>query len=184
MSILKIKKGPQEGKYRVRIQPVDPITGKRVTIPVEYADTRKEAKAIEKAMWNEYKANIHLGEADAVFADSFQRYVNQRANSVSPVTLKNWQDSANAFKKYFGKAKIKNITTALVSRYAHDYVSKHKVTVSKSSTIAKRLVHMRNFFNSIKGISENPVPEAPLKVFSVKANFQSPKIGTFLQMIN
>lgn len=143
MAILKIRKGQYEGKYRIRIQPVDPVTGKRVAIPVEYADTRKEAKEKEKAMWLEYKANLHLGERDAIFADSFQRYVNQRASSISPVTLKNWQESANAFKNYFGKAKVKDITTALVSRYAHDYVDKHKATVSKSSTIAKRLIHIR-----------------------------------------
>lgn len=177
MAILKIRKGQYEGKYRIRIQPVDPVTSKRVTIPVEYADSRKEAKEKEKAMWSEYKANLHLGEGDAIFADSFQRYVNQRGSSISPVTLKNWQESADAFKQYFGKAKVKEITTALVSRYAHDYVDKHKATVSKSSTIAKRLIHMRNFFKSIqgKGVEENPVPEAPLKVFFRQNEFSISK---------
>lgn len=177
MAILKVKSGKYKGKYRIRIQPVDPVTRKRITIPVKYAETRREAKEKEQDMWFEYKANLNLGERDAIFADSFQRYVDQRANSISPVTLKNWQESANAFKQYFGKAKIKDISTALVSKYAHDYVDKHKVTVSKSSTIAKRLIHMRNFFKSIQGngIENNPVPEAPLKVFFRQSDFSVSK---------
>lgn len=177
MAILKVKSGKYKGKYRIRIQPVDPVTGKRITIPVQYAETHREAKEKEQYMWSEYKATLNLGERDAIFADSFQRYVDQRANSISPVTLKNWQESANAFKQYFGKAKIKDISTALVSKYAHDYVDKHKVTVSKSSTIAKRLIHMRNFFKSIQGkeIENNPVPEAPLKVFFRQSDFSVSK---------
>lgn len=167
MAITRIRSGIYKGKYRIRIQPVHPITGQRITVPVRYSDTRKVAKQEEQNMWLEYKANLDLGESNAVFAESFQRYVNQRANTISPVTLKNWQESANAFKKYFGKAKVKDINTALISKYAHDYVNKNNVTVSKSSTIAKRLVHIRNFFESIKGkgIEENPVPKSPLKVF-------------------
>lgn len=107
MAILKIKKGQYEGKYRIRIQPVDPVTGKRVTIPVEYADTRKEAKEKEKAMWSEYKANLHLGEGEAIFADSFQRYVNQRASSISPVTLKNGKSLLMLLSNILEKLKLK-----------------------------------------------------------------------------
>lgn len=173
MAISKIRRGSHKGEFRIRIQPVDPTTGKRVPIPIEFADSKNEAKQKEQAMWDDYRANLHLGASDAVFADSFQSYVNKRAETISPVTLKAWQDSANAFRAYFGKAKVKDITTALVSQYAHNYVDKHHATVSKSSTIGKRLIHMRNFFHSIegKGVDKNPVPEAPLKVFFRQSQF-------------
>ncbi|NHL82798.1 site-specific integrase [Lactobacillus helveticus] len=157
----------------MRIQPRDQITGKRVSFPIQYSKTKAEAAKIEADMWKEFKSGLNLGDANAVFAEEFQKYVNQRANTISPVTLKSWQDSANSFSDYFGKAKINSITTPLVSKYAHDYVDKHEVTVSKSSTIAKRLIHMRNFFKSIEGktIKENPVPESPLKVFFRQSDF-------------
>ncbi|WP_251717817.1 tyrosine-type recombinase/integrase [Lactobacillus agrestimuris] len=159
--------------YLVRIQPRDPVTGKRINLPVKYARTKAEASKIEKIMWEEFKSGLNLGDGRAVFAEEFQKYVDQRANTISPVTLKSWQESANSFKGYFGKTKVNGVTTQLVSKYAHDYVDKHHATVSKSSTIAKRLIHMRNFFKSIEGksIKENPVPESPLKVFFRQSDF-------------
>lgn len=163
----------EKQKFYVRIQPRDAVTGKRINWPSEYATSKTEAKKLEKKMWQEYKSGLNLGDGNTPFAEAFQKYVNQRANSISPVTLKSWQDSADSFSKYFKKAKVSQITTQLVSKYAHDYVTKHHVTVSKSSTIAKRLIHMRNFFKSIEGksIKENPVPESPLKVFFRQSDF-------------
>jgi integrase len=174
--IKKVNKNPNK-VYLIRVQPRDPITGKRVNLPIKYAKTKSEASKIEKEIWAEYKSGLNLGDGNAVFADAFQKYVNQRANSISQVTLKAWQESAESFAKYFGKAKIKNITTPLISEYAHDYVDKHQTTVSKSSTIAKRLIHMRNFFKSIEGksIKENPVPESALKVFFKQSDFSLPQ---------
>lgn len=163
--------------YLIRIQPRDSITGKRVNLPIKYAKTKSEAAKIEKEIWSEYKAGLNLSDGRAVFSESFQKYVDQRANSISPVTLKSWQDSANSFKSYFAKTKINQVTTALVSKYAHDYVDKHNATVSKSSTIAKRLIHMRNFFKTIEGkaIKENPVPEGALKLFFRQSDFTVPQ---------
>ncbi|ARD06170.1 integrase [Lactobacillus amylolyticus] len=175
--IKKVVTGKNKGKWSVRIQPVDQITGKRISIPIKYAKTKTEASKLEKQMWTEYKSGLNLGDGRAVFAESFQKYVDQRANSISPVTLKSWQDSANSFKSYFAKTKINQVTTVLVSKYAHDYVDKHNTTVSKSSTIAKRLVHMRNFFKSIQGtvVKENPVPEGALKLFFRQSDFTVPQ---------
>ena len=112
--IKKVNKG-QSKVYLVRVQPRDPITGKRVNLPIKYAKTKSEASKIEKEIWSEYKSGLNLGDGNAIFVDAFQKYVNQRANSISQVTLKAWQESANSFTKYFGKAKIKNITTPLIS---------------------------------------------------------------------
>lgn len=159
--------------YLIRVQPRDPITGKRINLPIRYAKTKSEASKSEKEIWAEYKSGLNLGDSNAVFAEEFQKYVDQRANSISPVTLKSWQDSADTFKRYFKNAKVNQISTAIVSKYAHDYVDKHNATVSKSSTIAKRLIHMRNFFKNLEGktVKENPVPESPLKVFFRQSDF-------------
>lgn len=172
-----MKKGTHAGKWQVRVQPVDPITGKRLSLPVKYVDTKREAEQVAKQIKAEYEDGLNLSDGKAVFAESFQKYVDQRANSISPVTLKSWQESADSFKQYFKNAKVNQITTPLISQYAHDYVNKHHATVSKSSTIAKRLVHMRNFFKAIEGksIKENPVPESPLKVFFCQSDFRLSK---------
>lgn len=166
-----------EKVYLIRVQPRNSITGKRVNLPIKYAKTKSEVSKIEKEIWSEYKSGLNLGDGRAVFSESFQKYVDQKANTISPVTLKSWQDSANAFKTYFGKTKINQIDTQLVSKYAHDYVDKHNATVSKSSTIAKRLIHMRSFFKSIEGkaIKENPVPEGALKLFFRQSDFTVPQ---------
>lgn len=175
--ITKVKNGKHVGKWKVRIQPVDKITGKRISFPVKYADSKKEAVKLERKLWAEYEDGLNLSDGNTIFADAFQKYVNRRAKAISPVTLKAWQESANDFKAYFKQAKISNITTSLVSNYAHDYVNEHKLTVSKSSIIAKRLIHMRNFFKTLEGktIKENPVPEGALKLFFKQSDFSVPK---------
>lgn len=175
--IKKVINGKNKGKWVVRVQPIDHVTGKRISLPLKYVDTKTEAKRQEEQIWKEYKAGLNLGDGKAVFAESFQKYVNQRASSISPVTLKSWQESANSFKNYFGKTKINQVTTALVSKYAHDYVNKNHVTVSKSSIISKRLIHMRNFFKSLEGkaIKENPVPDRALKSFFKQSDFSLPQ---------
>ena len=175
--ITKFKNGKNVGKWKVRIQPVDKVTGKRISFPVKYADSKKEAVKLERKLWAEYEDGFNLSDGNAVFADAFQKYVNRRAKTISPVTLKAWQESANDFKAYFKQAKINKITTSLVSNYAHDYVNEHKLTVSKSSIIAKRLIHMRNFFKTLEGktIKENPIPEGALKLFFKQSDFSVPK---------
>ena len=171
--IKKVTKGKYKDKYQIRIQPTDSITGKRISWAVQYADTEKEAKKIERQMWAEYESGLNPSDGKVVFANDFQRYVNQRAKSLSPVTLKAWQETANSVKDYFGKAIISKITTPLISQYAHDYVKEHHATVSSSSNIAKRLVHLRNYFKSLEGkvIKENPVPERALKLFFKQSDF-------------
>lgn len=175
--ITKVKNGKHVGKWKVRIQPVDKVTGKRISFPVKYADSKKEAVKLERKLWAEYEDGFNLSDGNVVFADAFQKYVNRRAKTISPVTLKAWQESANDFKTYFKQAKINKITTSLVSSYAHDYVNEHKLTVSKSSIIAKRLIHMRHFFKTLEGktIKENPIPEGALKLFFKQSDFSVPK---------
>lgn len=175
--IKKVEKGKNAGKWKVRIQPVDKITGKRISFPLQYADSKKEAVKLERQLWAEYENGLNLSDGNAIFADEFQKYVNSRAKTISAVTLKAWQDSANDFRSYFKNSKINQITTALVSKYAHDYVDKHNATVSKSSTIAKRLIHIRNYFKTLEGktIKENPVPEGALKLFFKQSDFSVPQ---------
>lgn len=167
----------EKNKFYVRIQPRDAVTGKRINWPSAYAKTKTEAKKLEKKMWQDYKSGLNLGDGNTVFAEAFQKYVNQRATAISPVTLKYWQETADTIKDYFGKAKINQITTQLISNFAHDYVTQRKVTVSKSSTIAKKLNHIRKFFKSIEGstVKKNPVPESALKVFFRQSDFTLPK---------
>ncbi|CAM3163269.1 Site-specific recombinase XerD [Lactobacillus bombicola] len=169
----KLKVGKHANEYLVRIQPTDKVTGKRINWPVKYADNRKNAIKLERQMWAEYESGLNPNDGKVVFADDFKRYVKLRSKSISKVTLKSWQETARSVNSYFGKARIDQISTAMVNKYAHDYVAKHKATVSRSSNIAKRLIHLRNYFKSLEGkvIKENPVPENALKVFFKQSDF-------------
>ena len=175
--IKKVMSKKNRNKYSVRIQPTDNVTGKRISWPVKYADTKKAAVKIERQMWQEYEDGLNPSDSTVAFAKDFQRYVNHRAKSISPVTLRSWQNTANSVKKYFKNAQIRQITTHLIESYAHDYVKQHHATVSRSSNIAKILIHLRNYFKSLEGkvIKENPVPENALKVFFKQSDFTVPQ---------
>lgn len=171
--IKKMKTGKHTGQYQVRIQPIDKVTGKRESWPINYAKSYRSAQSLERKMWADYENGMKLWDGTAVFADSFQRYVKQRKNSISPVTYRDWSNSATEFKKYFKNAKIKDISERLVEQFAHDFVRQHKSTVGRATVIAHRLTHMRNFFREIEGtvVKTNPVPEQFLTKFFRKSDF-------------
>lgn len=171
--IKKMTTGRHKGEYQVRIQPINKITGKRENWPVDYASNRSTAKALERQMWADYEEGMQLADGNAVFAEEFRKYINRKKNTISPVTYRDWNNSANEFEKYFKNTKIKDISERLVEQFARDFIRKHKATVGRATVIDHRLTHMRSFFNELIGkvVKENPVPEQYLDKFFRKNEF-------------
>ena len=157
----------------MRIQPINKITGKRESWPVAYASNRSNAKALERQMWADYEEGMQLADGNTVFAEEFRKYINRKKNTISPVTYRDWNNSANEFEKYFKNTKIKDISERLVEQFARDFIHKHKATVGRATVIDHRLTHMRSFFNELIGkvVKENPVPEQYLDKFFRKNEF-------------
>lgn len=169
-----MKSGSHKGKYQVRIQPINPLTHKRESWPVEYAETRREGQKIERKMWADFEDGFRLTDANDIFVEDFKRFVDKRSVSISPVTLRTWQYSARIFEKYLGNIKIKNVTTEVVNDFAHKFINGNKnATVAPKSSIATRLTHMRCYFDSIVGklVKSNPVPKRALNQFFQKNDF-------------
>ena len=171
--IKKMTTGKHKGEYQVRIQPINKITGKRESWPVAYASNRSNAKALERQMWADYEEGMQLADGNTVFAEEFRKYINRKKNTISPVTYRDWNNSANEFEKYFKNTKIKDISERLVEQFARDFIHKHKATVGRSTVIDHLLTHMRSFFNELIGkvVKENPVPEQYLDKFFRKNEF-------------
>lgn len=169
--------GKHKGEYQVRIQPINKITGKRESWPVDYASNRKTAKSLERQMWADYEEGLQLADGSAIFADEFQKYIEQRKNTISLVTYRDWDNSSKEFKKYFKNTKIRDVTERLVEQFAHDFVRKHKATIGRATVIDHHLTHMRSFFKELVGkvIKENPVPEQYLDKFFRKSDFSISK---------
>ena len=74
--------GKHKGEYQVRIQPINKITGKRESWPVDYASNRKTAKSLERQMWADYEEGLQLADGSAIFADEFQKYIDERKNTI------------------------------------------------------------------------------------------------------
>ena len=171
--IKKMTTGKHKGEYQVRIHPINKITGKRESWPVAYASNRSNAKALERQMWADYEEGMQLADGNTVFAEEFRKYINRKKNTISPVTYRDWNNSANEFEKYFKNTKIKDISERLVEQFARDFIHKHKATVGRATVIDHRLTHMRSFFNELIGkvVKENPVPEQYLDKFFRKNEF-------------
>lgn len=171
--ITKKTKGKYKGKWQVRIQPLNPVTKKRESWPVQYAATKAKAVAIERRMWADYENGLNLGDGNSIFAEEIAKYVDTRKNVVSEVTQKDWDYTVKICKQYFNKAKIRDINQQVMSKFAHDFVRDHHTKVGKTTVIARRLTHIRKFFKSIEGksILTNPVPERFLQCFFQKKDF-------------
>lgn len=165
--------GKRAGQWQVRIQPINPVTKKRESWPVEYAKTKAEAISLERKMWADHENGINLGDANSVFVEELEKYVDNRREMISPVTQKDWYYTVKVCKEYFQKAKIRDVNQHVMNKFAHDFVKNHNVTVSKTAVIARRLTHIRKFFKSLEGkvIKENPVPVSFLQYFFQKRDF-------------
>lgn len=166
--------GKHKGMWLVRIQPVDKITGKRISWPVQYAKTKREAQGLEQKLWLEFENGVDFSDANEIFADSFRRYVENRYQSGiwSKVTYRDWQYSGKVFAEYFGSLKVKEIDQRVVQGFARRFVAKREVTVSKHSMIARRLTHLNLYFKDT--IGKSPVPRNALKNFFRQNEFTKP----------
>lgn len=168
-----MKTGKHAGQYQVRIQPVNKLTGKRENWPVKYVKTKRAAKSVEHKMWAEYEAGFNQADGNAIFADQFRKFVDNKKGLVSMVTYRDWDYTARIVEEYFGSAKINQITTNVIADFARKFVKERNVTVRKSSAIDRRLTHLRSYFQTIVGtvIRENPVPEKPLNAIFRRNEF-------------
>ena len=128
MSILLIKNGKNAGKYRVRIQPVDQRTGKKVSIPskVTESDSKTEARQIEKQMWQKYK-NSKISEQKKLeepFSNLFQQFVDDYHNHGrwGESTYYDWCYTARLVQQYFGRQKVRDVRESDIDDFAHHYV--------------------------------------------------------------
>ena len=82
--------GNRAGQWQVRIQPINPVTKKRESWPVEYAKTKSEAVSLERKMWADYENGINLGDGNSIFVEELEKYVNNRRDMISLVTQKDF----------------------------------------------------------------------------------------------
>lgn len=177
MAIIKINSGRNKGQYRVRYQPIDPITGKKTSIPSVVCSTRKEAREAEKKMVADYQAGKykHWDLLSQTLSGAFESYVKEEAQlgRWEEPTLKDWNYTLRLVKEYFNNTKLVDIDQKAMQRFARNYVQEHSTTVTKDSTVSRRLQHLRQFFKSLqdKGLEVNPVPERALSKFFRRDEF-------------
>lgn len=169
MTVMKIETGKHAGEYRVRVQPTSKITGKRISLPVEYARTQREAKQLETKLWLKYTTGQAYDAQNDPLADCFEEYVETeyQRGRWSDNTYASWRCTARVIRKYFPHAKLRNVTENQVREFARKFVADRKVDVSPKSQIMRCLTHMRSFFSEYTGsvFAQNPVPEKALEKF-------------------
>lgn len=181
MAITKITTGKSKGQYRVRIQPINPITKKVVKVPSRKALTRTEAVKLERIMWSEFQSNklVQNEQSEKGFATELASYVKDefKAGRWSQTTYMDWLYTSRLVNKFFGKAKLKDIDTAMIRKFARHYIDTHDATVGRHTTIDRRLQHLRTYFSGLveDGWVKNPVPKNPLRAFFRYDEFSIPK---------
>lgn len=179
MSILKIKSGKNKGCYRVRIQPLDENTGKKISVPSKVVSSYAQAKRAEKQLWSDFLENkvSATPEGAKKFADMFSEFVEQRHDDGNwqHATYVDWKYTVKLVKAYFGDTKLKNITEERIRDFARWYIKNYQGKVSRNSTVDRRLQHLRQYFAVLidKGILKtNKVPRNALHKFFRTDEFQ------------
>lgn len=169
MTITKITAGRFAGKYRIRVQPVDRITGRRYSLPTKYATTKRAAEKIERQLWAKAESDYDSVTAKMNFARCFDRYVEDefRSGRWENATYRAWKYSSNIFKEYFPNAQMKDLNQRVVRDFARRFVKDHKLSINENSVVVRRLTHMRSYFSHYIGsiYRENPVPEHAMSRF-------------------
>ena len=188
MAITLIKSGKKKGHYRVRIQPVDKLTGKKISIPSEVTKStdKLEAFKIQSEMWSRFNSTMdkvnHV--LDQPFADVLSSYIERcyKNGKWEISTYNDWKYTSKLVKAFFNNQKLKDVREDNIRIFAHDYVKKHHTIVGRNTTVDRQLQHLRSFFDYMKryGLSYNPVPKSPLKEFFRKSEMTLPaKVYTF-----
>lgn len=171
MAVSRIRTGRKEGKYRVRIQPINEDTGKVVSIPSQIANTRQDAKKLEREMWNEYYSGKYSAKSANELAQAINSYCEGEHDEGrwNNVTYRDWNYTCRLVADYFGNIKVRDVKENQMRAFARNYIDSHKnAGVSRHSTLDKVLQHLRAYFEMLRGqgvINVNPVPKNALKKF-------------------
>ena len=181
MAISLIKTGRQKGLYRVRIQPVDPKTGKIIKIPsvVTKGKTKSEAHRLEKDLWAKYHGTTavdsHLDEPLSV---AFEKYVetSYENGKWEYTTYCDWHYTSKLVKQFFGREKVKDVRESDINDFVHQYVKQHHTRLAKHATVERQQQNLRAFFTRMQryGLGVNPVPRGALNEFFRKGQMMAP----------
>lgn len=169
MTVKKMTSGRHKGEYQVRVQPWDKITGKRISLPIRYVLTKKEAKQLEQEMWARCKDKGASYTANMLFPDCFQEYIDGEFEQGrwTKSTFCSWQYSSQLIHEYFTRVKMKDVTSERIRLFARQVAQDRNLDVSPNSVLARCLMHMRAFFKQYVGsiYPQNPVIERALERF-------------------
>mgnify|MGYP006266000011 FL=1 len=169
MTISKVNNGVHKGQYKVRIQPRDEITHKRISIPVEYAQTKKEATKIENQMWLKIQNGYNFSVADEYCSKCFKKYISEQfaQGRWSKKTYQSWQFTSCVLNEYLSDMKMKDVNQVKIRKFIRRFAKDREIAINASSVVAKILNHLRTFFKEYEGTiyTKNPVPLRALELF-------------------
>ena len=169
MAISKIikKNNIHFGEYRVRVQPM--INGRRITIPVRYAKTKRQAELLQLKLVEEAKHGWDYEGAEMLLQDAFASWIDTQVklDRWSPITERSWRFTLKMVKQYCPRVKIKDCTPDVIREFIHTYVKSRQVTVAAHSTADRLLTQLRTYFLTLEGvmITKSPVPKKALHYF-------------------
>lgn len=169
MSIKKVtnKKSPYYGKWYVRVQPV--VNGKRVTIPVHYANTKRQAEVLELKLVDNAKHGFDYEGANQPLADAFSTWIDRQKelDRWSPVTERTWRYTEKVVHQYSHGLKIKDCNEQTMRKLVHDYVNDRNISVSAHSCADRVLQQLRTYFLTLEGVTivKSPISKRALDFF-------------------
>lgn len=169
MAIKKVTnhKSSHYNEYRVRLQPL--VNGKRVTIPVHYVKTKREAKALEVKLTETAQKGFDFAGSDQLLKDAFSDWIDKQVelDRWSPITELNWRYTESVVRQYAKGLRIKDCDQDAMRKLVHDYVNDRKISVAPHSCVDRVLLQLRTYFLTLEGVSitKSPVPKKALDVF-------------------
>lgn len=169
MAISKVTTGRHKGEYIVRVQPRNPVTKKRMSIPIRYAKTKRKAEQLQAKIITQVNTGFDYDQADMLVGECLSQFIQKQKvqRGWAERTYKAWLNTLGIVNEYFARVRMKQINEDVMRTFARKFISDRKLSIGPNSVIGRVLVHLHAFFDKYVGAvyKRNPVPRGPINAF-------------------
>lgn len=169
MAIQKVTTGNHAGEYRIRVQSRNPVTKKRMNVPVQYAKTLREAEQVQARIITRISGGYDYDQAHMTVTECLKNFIEKEKlqRGWSKRTYLAWRNTQRIIEEYFVGVRMNRLNEDVMRTFARKFINDRHLNIGPNAVIGRVLVHMHAFLGKYVGTvyKRNPVPRSPVNAF-------------------